>query len=249
MHPPGRPTSLPQVHTREFEGPLDLLLDEVRRQNVDIEKIAMAPIVSRFLDYMETAAECNLKLDMDWLHMAATLIHWKSRLLLPAEPAGMGERDPIRESLVQQLLAHRKQWGEELGNLRSREQGRISRFVCGVVEPTSESPDPPLICVWDMIQQARELARWVEKHREEVTQRQSLRVERDDVTVSEMTEYLRKQVSGGEGGTVDGGRLLLKQPSPARRACLFLGMLEMAQTQQLQLEQQEAFGPLWLSVP
>ena len=68
MSPPGSATSLPSVQFRDFEGPLDLLLDEVRRQNVEIDKIAMAPMVSRFLEYMGTAAERNLNLDIDWLH-------------------------------------------------------------------------------------------------------------------------------------------------------------------------------------
>lgn len=246
--PPSRPTSLPRVQTQDFDGPLDLLLDEVRRQNVDIEKIAMAPIVSRFLDYMGTAAERNLKLDMDWVHMAATLIHWKSRSLLPGPPVGQAERDSIRESLVQQLLAHRKQVGEELGRRRSREQGRISRGVSGVVEETDESEDRSLLCVWDMIQQARELASWVEKHRGEVRQWQDLQVEPDDVTVAEMIEYVRNQVSARESSRLDWAKLLLEQYNPARRACLFLGILEMARARELKLEQNETFGPLWLSL-
>src|SRR3954447_26337403 len=103
MHPRGSRTSLPPVQTQEFDGPLDLLLEEVRRQNVEIESIAMAPIVSRFLDYMATAAERSLNLDIDWLHMAATLIHWKSQSLLPSEPGAKADRDPIREGTIRQL--------------------------------------------------------------------------------------------------------------------------------------------------
>jgi chromatin segregation and condensation protein Rec8/ScpA/Scc1 (kleisin family) len=61
---PAERASPPPVQVEYFDGPLDLLLDEVRRQNVPIEKIAMAPIVSRFLDYMETAADRSLNLDM-----------------------------------------------------------------------------------------------------------------------------------------------------------------------------------------
>ena len=91
---PANGNSLPSVQVEEFEGPLDLLLDEVRRQNVAIEKIAMAPIVARFLEYVRTAAERNLNLDIEWLHMAATLIHWKSRSLLPADATGEPQRTP-----------------------------------------------------------------------------------------------------------------------------------------------------------
>src|SRR6185312_13971154 len=114
MTRPGSAASLPSVRWEQFEGPLDLLLDEVRRQNVAIETIAMAPIVARFLEYVRAAAERSLNLDMEWLHMAATLIHWKSRSLLPPEAGGQAQADPIRDGLVQQLLAHRRQAAQEL---------------------------------------------------------------------------------------------------------------------------------------
>src|SRR5438552_18285025 len=97
---PVNPASLPPpVHLPEFEGPLDLLLDEVRRQNVAIESIAMAPIVARFLEYVGAAAGRNLNLNIEWLHMAATLIHWKSRSLLSRETGGEPHKDPIRDDL------------------------------------------------------------------------------------------------------------------------------------------------------
>jgi chromatin segregation and condensation protein Rec8/ScpA/Scc1 (kleisin family) len=80
---PGSAASLPpSVQIPEFEGPLDLLLDEVRRQNIAIEKPRH---VARFLAYVGTAAQRNPNLDIEWLHMAATLIHWKSRSLLPRD--------------------------------------------------------------------------------------------------------------------------------------------------------------------
>ncbi len=67
--------SLPRaVEWREFEGPLDLLLDEVRRQNVAIERIQMAPLVAHFLGYVQTARERDLNLEIEWLHTASILI-------------------------------------------------------------------------------------------------------------------------------------------------------------------------------
>jgi len=250
MHPRASRTSLPPVQTQEFDGPLDLLLEEVRRQNVEIESIAMAPIVSRFLEYMATAAERNLNLDIDWLHMAATLIHWKSQSLLPSPPGGgQADRDPIREGIIRQLQAHRRQLGEELGRRQSLEQDRFSRFVAGVAGvDSSESQDPPFLCVWDMIQQARELARWVDTHRVERSQWQDLEVQLDDVTVSDMIEYLRAQVRAAGLGTVDGVSLMRDQPTSSRRACLFLGLLEMAQNRELHLIQDEGFGPIWIRI-
>ena len=117
----------PPVQIPEFEGPLDLLLDEVRRQNVAIENFAMSPIVARFLDYVGTAADRNLNLDIEWLLLAATLIHWRSRSLLPRDVTQDAQNDPIRDDLIQQLIAHRKQAFDELSRRLALEETRFTR--------------------------------------------------------------------------------------------------------------------------
>jgi chromatin segregation and condensation protein Rec8/ScpA/Scc1 (kleisin family) len=94
-HPP------PSVREGKFAGPLDLLLAEVRRQRVAIEEVDLAPVVGRFLDYLRTAKAANMNLDIEWLHLAATLVHWKSRALLPVAPEGReAPGDPVRDELV-----------------------------------------------------------------------------------------------------------------------------------------------------
>jgi segregation and condensation protein A len=250
---PVSPASLPPpIQLPEFEGPLDLLLDEVRRQNVAIESIAMAPIVARFLAYVGAAAAHNLNLDIEWLHMAATLIHWKSRSLLPQDTSGEPQRDAIRDDLVQQLLAHRKQAADELARRRAVEETRFSRAAAdGAFVPsgsaTDEPDEPEFVSVWDLIQQARDLARWVEQHREDRRRwRESFGVEPDDVTVSEMMYYLGDQLATANG-RLDGVGLLESQATASRRSCLFLGMLEMARDQQIELQQDEIFGPILLT--
>src|SRR3954463_1609127 len=152
----------PVIRLPEFAGPLELLLDEVRRQNVAIESIAMAPIVARFLEYVGAAAERNLNLDIEWLHMAATLIHWKSLSLLPQDPSVEPHRDAIRDDLVQQLVAHRKQAADELARRRTVEGTRLSRAADKsellTSGPAMDKPDEPgFVSVWDLIQQARDL--------------------------------------------------------------------------------------------
>ena len=241
------PSSLPRVQFGAFEGPLDLLLDEVRRQNVDIERLAMAPIVSRFLDYLATASTRNLNLDIDWLHMAAVLIHWKSLSLLPQSPGAISEPDRIRETLVQQLVAHRRQAAEALDRQKAVEALRFSRAETGAPEEElSQAGEPALVSVWDLVQQARGLAGWVIKHREERRTRQEFRVELDDVTLSEMSDYLRSQIPLWHDGGIEGTTLLSDQHSPSRRACLFLGMLDLAQQQVIEVQQDESFGEFWL---
>lgn len=217
----GNGNSLPSVQVEAFDGPLDLLLDEVRQQNVAIEKIAMAPIVARFLEYVRTAAERNLNLDIEWLHMAATLIHWKSRSLLPADAMGEPAADPIRDSLVQQLQAHRKQAAEELSRRRALENAQFSRPAMGEFReqlPLSDSEEPSFVSVWDLMQHARDLANWSENHRRESRQwRGTFEVRPEEPTVEAMIRYLQNYLTSHEG-PVDALDLLQTQPPPNRCA-------------------------------
>lgn len=232
--------------TDPYDGPLDLLLDEVRRQRVAIERIAMAPIVARFLEYMRTAAQRNLALDIEWLHMAATLIEWKSLALLPSA-AEDSSADPIRDEVVRQLQTHRKRAAADLDARKSLEAARFSR----VTEPkvVDEEPGPPnCLTVWDMIEQARDLSRWVQEHRDSRRLwHAAWDVERDDVSVAGMSEYLRF-VFERDGPALDGRTLLESQDSPARRSCLFLAMLEMIRAGEYEVAQNEPFGPIRLSM-
>ena len=109
-----------------FDGPLDLLLDEVRRQRIAIEDVALAPLVARYLGYMQAAAALERPLDIDWILLAATLIQWKSRSLLPPPAGAPAGADPIRDEIVGLLLAHRKTAAEDLNRRCSEEAGRLS---------------------------------------------------------------------------------------------------------------------------
>lgn len=247
---PGSPTSLPLVMAEEFEGPLDLLLDEVRRQNVAIEKIAMAPIVARFLEYLRTAAERNLNLDIEWLHMAATLIQWKSRVLLPADATPGAPQDPIRDALIDQLVAHRKEAAADLARRRSLEEARFSRSEGAARQPAeaAEGEELPFLSVWDLIEQARGLSRWVNEYREDQHHFENVTwIEDEEITVQGMMSYLQDQLVSAACG-LDGLQLVKSQPSSARRACLFLGMLEMCRLQRVELVQSEAFEPIWITL-
>jgi segregation and condensation protein A len=242
-------SSLPPVQVGEFEGPLDLLLDEVRRQNIAIEEIALGPMAERFLSYVRTATECRLNLDIEWIHMAATLIQWKSRSLLPRDPAVEEKTaDPLRDELVRQLVAHRHQAAEQLGQRQSLEQTRFPRGEAGAGDAgAEEGAEPGFVSVWDLVQQARELARWAAEHR---GQRRAghvpIEVEPDPVTASEMIDFLRDTLARVGEVPVDALRLLYAEPSAGRRCCLFLALLELAQIGELQIEQAEPLGQVHL---
>ena len=75
------------VHLEQYEGPLDLLLDLIRKQQIDIKDIPIATITSQYLEYLDKAREMDIDLGAEFVYMAATLIHIKSKMLLPRDPA------------------------------------------------------------------------------------------------------------------------------------------------------------------
>src|ERR1044071_1823921 len=98
------------IHLEHYDGPLDLLLDLIRRQQIDIKDIPIATITSQYLAYMEKALEMDMDLGSEFVYMAATLIHIKSRMLLPRDPVleAEGESGDPREELVHRLLEHER---------------------------------------------------------------------------------------------------------------------------------------------
>src|SRR6266496_155155 len=98
-------------HLAQYDGPLDLLLDLIRRQQIDIKDIPIAAITSQYLEYLDKARELDMDLGSEFVYMAATLIHIKSKMLLPRDPALEAEGDSAgdpRQELVDRLLEHER---------------------------------------------------------------------------------------------------------------------------------------------
>jgi segregation and condensation protein A len=98
-----------RINLPVYEGPLDLLLDLIRKQEMDIHNIPIAKITEQYLDYLHQIEKLDIDISADFIYMAATLIHIKSKMLLPVDPllAGEEQQDP-RNELVHRLLEHEK---------------------------------------------------------------------------------------------------------------------------------------------
>src|SRR5271165_1125425 len=98
-----------RINLPVYEGPLDLLLDLIRKQEMDIHNIPIAKVTEQYLDYLHRLEKLDIDVSADFIYMTATLIHIKSKMLLPADPlAGPdGQEDP-RDELVHRLLEHEK---------------------------------------------------------------------------------------------------------------------------------------------
>ena len=136
------------VRLQNFEGPLDLLLHLIRQHEINVYDIPIALITGQYLEYLEIMQELNLDVAGDFLVMAATLIHIKSRLLLPRpapEQATEDEEDP-RDALVRRLVAH-QQFKAAAEMLHERETVRSAQWTRAegrLAEIAGEAPEPEL---------------------------------------------------------------------------------------------------------
>jgi segregation and condensation protein A len=97
-----------RINLPVYEGPLDLLLDLIRKQEMDIHNIPIAKVTEQYLDYLHQLEKLDIDLSADFIYMAATLIHIKSKMLLPADPLAPAEEQDPRGELVHRLLEHEK---------------------------------------------------------------------------------------------------------------------------------------------
>src|SRR5215813_14572096 len=177
-------------HLDHYDGPLDLLLDLIRRQQIEIKDIPIATITQQYLSYMEKARELDIDLGAEFVYMAATLIHIKSKMLLPRDPAlaaeGDASEDP-RQELVDRLLEHErfKNAAEMLQQKRLIEENVWSNPQIKSFLP--DESDPGLaITLFDLVKAFGEVL-------ERVKNRPIYEVEAADVTVSDMIRYLKEK--------------------------------------------------------
>lgn len=231
------------VHLQQYEGPLDLLLDLIRKQQIDIKDIPIAKITAQYLEYLERARELDVDLGAEFVYMAATLIHIKSRMLLPRDPElekDSAEDDP-RQELVERLLEHEKfkNAAEMLQQKRLIEENVWSHPPIG--QFASEGEEAALtVTLFDLIQAFSEVV-------ERAKNRPVLEVAGPDVSVHDMILYLKSQfVNKNEDEPVFIVRLLEEQRSLRAMISLFLAVLEMVKMQAIVLVQKELFGEIAL---
>jgi segregation and condensation protein A len=138
-----------KVKLETFEGPLDLLIHLIRKNELDIYDIPIAIITEQYLGYIEVMQELNLDVAGEFLVMAATLIHIKSRMLLPRPETAAGDGEPDedpREALVRRLLEHQKyKAAAEL--LHERETLRSAQYLrpdASVAQAAGDDYEPEL---------------------------------------------------------------------------------------------------------
>jgi segregation and condensation protein A len=230
-------------HLEQYDGPLDLLLDLIRKQQVNIYDIPIASITQQYLEYMQRALELDIELSAEFVYMAATLIHIKSRMLLPKDPEleKISPEDDPRQELVDRLLEHErfKNAAEMLQQKKIIEEAvwsnpQIDQFL-------AEDTDPGLsVTLFDLVKTLQVVL-------ERAKNRPVYEVGKEDVSIPDMIRYLEAIFRDlDKSDSLSVAELFERQGSRRAMLCLFLAVLELVRRQALALTQKDAFGDIGL---
>src|SRR5579862_1495940 len=225
----------PAVKLEIYEGPLDLLLDLIRKQQINIYDIPIAKITKQYLDYIHLLEEMNIDVAGEFIFMAATLIYIKSRLLLPPDPtAPPEEQEDPRLELVHRLLEHEqfKNAAEMLNSKRLVEDAMWSQPGIGEF---SEAEDEPglAVSVFDLISVFREIL-------ERAKKKPQMQIRREEVSVAQMVNHV-KQVLRASTGPVPLTDLIGDFVWRQALISLFLAVLELVRLRAVLLRQKDLF--------
>lgn len=236
---PGADSGSPlRVHLEQYEGPLDLLLDLIRKHKINIYDIPIAQITNEYLDYIRRAEQLNIDLGGEFVFTAATLIHIKSRMLLPKDPTvPEEEQEDPRADLVQQLIEHEK-FVQAAQMLRQKRVVEENVWSNPPLEAFLEEDEEPGLAVTVF-----ELVKTFEQVLERMRTRPTYEVAGEDVSVRSRIEYLRNRLLGQEEPLVL-REVFERQKSRRALLATFLAVLEMVRMQAILLRQSEVFGEI-----
>src|SRR5579885_971886 len=230
------------VSVREvYEGPLDLLLDLIRKQDIDVYDIPIAKITAQYLSYVEKLRELDVNVAAEFIYMAAVLIHIKSKMLLPRDPVATSEQqeDP-RSELVNRLVEHEK-FKSAAQMLMQKQQIEEAVWSNPAIKEfmDAEGTEPELAA--DVIDLVRTFQQILDRARN----RPIIQVNEETVTVGQMIDYLRRRLSL-EDRPIGLKQMLKNIESRQALVCMFLALLELVRLQALQLRQDRMFGEIYL---
>lgn len=226
-----------RVKLEVFEGPLDLLLYLIKKDEIDISDIPIAHITAQYLAYLEMMQELDIAVAGDFLVMASTLIYIKSKMLLPPAPKIEGEEDlneDPRAELVERLLEYQK-FKSASQMLYSRGEIEAACYTRGQLETDSSNPEVSAT-VFDLLRVFREILKRAEEKIE-------LEIARDEVTIAEKLQQIHDLLDRYEQVNV---RELFEMSRSKRELIItFLAFLELVKEWKIHLVQRELFGDIF----
>ncbi|HEY4741087.1 MAG TPA: segregation/condensation protein A [Candidatus Acidoferrales bacterium] len=224
-----------------YEGPLDLLLDLIRKQEIDIHNIPIAKITQQYLDYLHQLEQLDINVSSDFLYMAATLIYVKSKMLLPADPlAGPEEQMDPRDELVHRLLEHEKyKNAAQLLYQKQQVEANVWSNPDLSLYNGEEVEGEIIVSLVDLVKVFQQVL----ERRKEIPK---IELQHETVTIAQMMSELRKQLTASDEPV---SLTAFFESCASRRAMIvaFLAVLEMVRLQAVVLVQTELFSDIGLA--
>ncbi|HEU4636553.1 MAG TPA: segregation/condensation protein A [Edaphobacter sp.] len=223
-----------------YDGPLDLLLDLIRKQNIDIYDIPIARITEQFLEYTHKLQQTDVDAAGEFIYTASLLIHIKSKMLLPRDPsdiAGADSEDPRRE-LVERLLEHER-FKAAAQMLMQKQQIEEATWTNPGIRDFRDSADAEREIAADTV----DLVRVFQDILGRLRKRPVLDVDEESVTVAQMIDYVKRRLVM-EDKAVSLHKLLHNTHTERALICMFLAMLELVRLQAVLLYQPVVQGDI-----
>lgn len=237
-----------RIHLPQFEGPFDLLLFFIERDELDIHDIPIATITNDFLDYINHMQEMNIELASEFILVAATLMRIKAKMLLPRPVLNEeGEEVDPRQELVQRLLEY-KRYKEVLAQLSEMEEAQSERTLRGYAKAEeklflqAEYPEEELLGL-DLFDLMRAFRRVMERHSDSL-RKPSHVIRRYPYDIEEVKGSIIRIVEEKE--KIDFLTLILEQQDRIFAVFSFLGILELVQGQYVSLTIGEGYNNFWI---
>jgi segregation and condensation protein A len=223
------------IRLEGFEGPLDLLLHLIKREELDIWNIPIAHITEQYLNYLQMMRDLDVNVAGEWLVMAATLIYIKSRMLLPPDPVQESSQedeweDP-RKELVYQLLEHQK-FKNAAQMLYTREELENAVWNSPPPEVLEDGKEVVAVTLFDMLKAFHEVVKRFEA-------RSGIEVDQEEVTIEQKLAELRRLLMVHD--TLLFSSFFTKAASKQHLIVTFLALLELVRLHEIWLYQKKAF--------
>jgi len=227
------------IRLDSFEGPLDLLLHLIKREEIDIWNIPIARITEQYLEYIQLIKDLNINVAGEWLVMAATLIFIKSRMLLPPDPVAAEDetREDPRSELVYQLLEHQK-FRNAAQMLHVREEVENAVWNSPPDEVIEAGKDLVAVTLFDLLKAFHEVVRRFETQR-------GLEVEQEEVTIEQKVTDIRHLLMVHD--TIHFSTLFARMPSKMHIIVTFLALLELVRLHEIWLYQKKVFDEIYIT--
>ena len=225
-----------RVKLEVFEGPLDLLLYLIKQDEIDIYDIPVAHITEQYLGYLRLMEQLDISVAGDFLVMASTLIYIKSKMLLPPDPALVGQEDLAedpRTELVEQLLEYQK-YKAAANMLHSRAEIEGACYTRAPLETDKNNPEVAAT-VFDLLRVFREIL-------DRARSISEIEIARDEMTMSQKLAQIRTLIA--ERGEVNVREIFELSRSKRDLILTFLAFLELVKEMEITLTQRQLFGEI-----